>query len=92
MTNVPCMSEEKLRNSIFQLLSILSLDVLVIIECRAADQDQSLILCCTNKESDNLLVFQFKLAGQIYGMEKKVTYRASPSQDHSLCFKQRPQI
>lgn len=56
---------------------MVALDVLIIIECRAPDQSHSLILCYTDKELDNLLGFQFKLAGQIYGMEKNVTYRAT---------------
>jgi len=59
MTNVPCMSEEKLRKLVFEYFMMVSLEVLTITECRAPNQNQSLILCCTNKELDYLLDFQF---------------------------------
>lgn len=55
---------------------MVSVDVSIIFRCRASDQDQSLILCCTNKKLDKPLGFQSKSAE--YFMEEKVTSRKNP--------------
>lgn len=88
MTNVPCMSEEKWRMLILKYFIMVTINVLIITKCRAPDQYQSLILCCTNKKLNNPLGFQCKSAGQIYGMEEKVTNRTNPHRI-TACFSDR---